>query len=407
MFDLDKWQEIYSTIKKNKLRTFLTAFSVAWGIFMLIILLGAGQGLQNGVMIQFEDDASNSIWINGGRTSKAFRGMNSGRRIRFSNEDFEYLKEVLPNIDAISARSFIRRSNTVAYGKEYGTYDISCCHPDYSALEKLKPTKGRFLNDIDIDQTRKVVAIGETVEKDLFKEESALGKYIKVSKVPFKVIGVFHDQERDMRRVYIPITTAQKVFEGHDRFRNISMTTQANLEESFQLVEIIRKKLAQRHTFDPEDQRAIFVWNSVENFVRTMQLFLGIKMFLWIIGIGTIISGIVGVSNIMLIVVKERTKEIGIRKAMGATPWSVISLILQESVIITAVAGYIGLTLGVFALEGISNLIGDAPFFQRPGVDLPVAIAATVLLVVAGALAGLYPARKAATIRPIEALRVD
>lgn len=405
MFDIDKWQEIYSTIKKNKLRTFLTAFSVAWGIFMLIILLGAGQGLQNGVLVQFEGDASNSIWVSSGRTSKAFKGMNSGRRIKFDNEDYTYLKRIVPNVDDISARVFLRMANTIAYKKEYGNYDIACCHPGYAALENLKPTTGRFLNDKDVLETRKVVIIGETVEKELFKKESSLGKYVNINKVPFKVVGIFHDEERDMRRVYIPISTAQRVFNGDNQFDNISMTTKANLEQSVQMVELIREKMAKRHSFDPEDQRAVRVWNSVENFVRTMSLFIGIKVFLWIIGIGTIISGIVGVSNIMLIVVKERTKEIGIRKAMGATPWSVVSLILQESVVITSIAGYTGLTAGVFLLEGLAALIGDAPFFQRPGVDLGVAVSATVLLVVAGALAGLYPARKAATIRPIEALR--
>jgi putative ABC transport system permease protein len=223
--------------------------------------------------------------------------------------------------------------------------------------------------------------------------------------VPFKVVGVFHDNERDMRRVYIPISTAQKVFAEQRSFDNISLTTTANVEQSNAMVADIRNKMATRHFFDPKDERAINVWNTVEAYARTMQLFLGIKLFLWVIGIGTIISGIVGVSNIMLIVVKERTKEIGIRKSLGATPMSVISLILQESIVITAVAGYVGLAMGVGLLELISSVMPDTPFFKNPSVDMTVAISATVLLVVAGALAGLYPARHAANIKPIEALR--
>jgi putative ABC transport system permease protein len=405
MFDLDKWQEIYSTVRKNKLRTFLTAFSVAWGIFMLIVLLGSGQGLQNGVASQFADDATNSIWVSSGQTSVTYKGMNSGRRIVFHNEDYDFLKRALNQVDAISARSFIQGSNQIVYEKQSGTYDVSCCHPDYAILENLKPTKGRFLNQEDIDKTRKMVAIGETVEKELFKDSSSVGKYVKVNGVPFKVVGVFHDNERDMRRVYIPISTAQKVFAEQRSFDNISLTTTANVEQSNAMVADIRNKMATRHFFDPKDERAINVWNTVEAYARTMQLFLGIKLFLWVIGIGTIISGIVGVSNIMLIVVKERTKEIGIRKSLGATPMSVISLILQESIVITAVAGYVGLAMGVGLLELISSVMPDTPFFKNPSVDMTVAISATVLLVVAGALAGLYPARHAANIKPIEALR--
>ncbi|MEN9443821.1 MAG: hypothetical protein RIS47_711, partial [Bacteroidota bacterium] len=315
------------------------------------------------------------------------------------------LKRALNQVDAISARSFIQGANQIVYEKQSGTYDVSCCHPDYAILENLKPTKGRFLNQEDIDKTRKMVAIGETVEKELFKDSSSVGKYVKVNGVPFKVVGVFHDNERDMRRVYIPISTAQKVFAEQRSFDNISLTTTANVEQSNAMVADIRNKMATRHFFDPKDERAINVWNTVEAYARTMQLFLGIKLFLWVIGIGTIISGIVGVSNIMLIVVKERTKEIGIRKSLGATPMSVISLILQESIVITAVAGYVGLAMGVGLLELISSVMPDTPFFKNPSVDMTVAISATVLLVVAGALAGLYPARHAANIKPIEALR--
>ena len=405
MFDIDKWQEIFSTIRKNKLRTFLTAFSVAWGIFMLIILLGAGQGLQNGVTNQFKGDATNSIWTSSGKTSKSFNGLNPGRRIIFDNHDYDYIRQHLQGIDAFSARFFVRGNNQVVYGKESGSYDICACHPDYGVLENLKVSKGRFLNDLDVDKNRKVIAIGELLEKEIFKDEDAIGKYLQVNGTPFLVVGVFHDEERDMRRLYLPITTAQKVFVGNNTFDNLSLTTNASLEESFEMVKRMRQIMGKRHNFDPEDERAVNIWNTVESFVRTMQLFLGIKLFLWVIGIGTIISGIVGVSNIMLIVVKERTKEIGIRKAMGATPGSIIGLIIQEAIFITGTAGYIGLVLGIGLLELISKNMPPTDFFMQPGVNLSIALGATLLLVFSGTLAGLYPANKAARIRPIEALR--
>jgi len=408
MFDLDKWQEIFNTIKKNKLRTFLTGFSVAWGIFMLIILLGSGQGLENGVKEQFKGDAKNSIWVNQGVTSIAYKGFKPGRRIRFTNEDRENIKK-LDHVDHISGRFSIWENTTLSYKNEYATYDIYACHPDYGYLETLEVTDGRFLNDLDISKYRKNVAIGEAVRKALFKEEDPLDKYIKVAGIPFKVVGVFDDEggDRDITRVYIPISTAQRVFNRGNNIYHISMTVgDASAEESAQTAEAIRTNLSKRHQFAPEDQRAIFVYNTLENYQQILGLFSGIRLFVWIIGIGTLIAGIVGVSNIMIVVVKERTKEIGVRKAMGATPWSIISLIMQESVLITAVAGYIGLLAGVGLLELVKPLVSESDgFFLNPEVDLKVALSALMILVIAGIVAGFIPARKASAIRPIVALR--
>jgi putative ABC transport system permease protein len=396
-------------MKKNKLRTFLTGFSVAWGIFMLIILLGSGNGLENGVKKEFEGDASNTIWVNQGQTSVPYKGMKAGRYIQFTNEDYEIVKANVPGIDKISGRLTIWQNNTISYKNEYVNYDIISCHPDYGYYETVDIVDGRFLNTDDIENIRKYTVISEIVRDALFKEEEPIGKYINISGVNFRVVGVFHDLggDRDMRRVYIPLSTAQMVYNQGNRIYNICITTEdLSIEESQMMVDQIRSNLAIKHKFDPADQRAIGVWNNIEQYKRFLDLFAGIRLFIWIIGIGTIIAGIVGVSNIMMIVVKERTQEIGVRKAMGATPFSIISLVLQESILITAVSGYMGLVFGVGLLELISPVFNETEtFFKNPEVDFRVAVSATLLLVISGAIAGFVPARKASAVKPVEALR--
>ena len=407
MFDIDNWQEIYSTISKNKLRTFLTGFSVAWGIFMLIILLGSGYGLENGVSKEFEGDATNTISINQGITSKAFQGYKPGRFIRFTNDDYEKVKP-MDKVEHISGRVNMRGSTVLSYKSEYGTFDILSIHPDYRYVEDLSMIVGRFLNDIDIEEKRKVVSIGKLVKEALFKNEEALGKYLNIGSIPFKVIGIFDDPggDRDLTRVYIPITTAQMVFNRGNRINRINITVgDATVEESEILVENIRKDFAQKHHFDIEDKRAIFIWNNVEQYQKFMRLFASIRLFIWVIGIGTIIAGIVGVSNIMMIVVKERTKEIGIRKALGASPASVVSLILQEAILITAFAGYVGLVCGVGLLELVSRNMEGVDYFANPEVNINVALLATLVLIISGAIAGFVPAKKAASVKPVVALR--
>lgn len=411
IFDVDKWQEIFSTMKKNKLRTFLTGFSVAWGIFMLIILLGSGNGLENGVRKEFEGDATNTIWINSGQTSIPYKGLKAGRFIQFTNEDHDLVERETPNIEHISSRLTIWQNNTLSYKNEYVNYDIISCHPGYGYYETLDVIEGRFINEDDVKEYRKSAAISTLVRDALFKTEDPMGKFIKVSGVPFKVVGVFTDigGDRDMQRIYIPISTAQRVFNQGNRIFNLCITTkEVDVEGSREMAEDIRYTLAGAHKFDPNDQRAVYVRNNIEEFKRFLNLFASIKLFIWIIGIGTIVAGVVGVSNIMMIVVKERTQEIGIRKAMGATPWSIISLILQESILITAFAGYVGLVMGVGLLEMISPLFDNSDtFFKNPEVDIWIALGATMILVVSGALAGFVPARKAASIKPIEALRYE
>lgn len=408
MFDADKWTEILSTIRKNKLRTFLTGFSVAWGIFMLIILLGSGNGLENGVKKEFESSAKNTIWIWNGQTSLPYKGMKPGRNIQMKNDDYAEIRRTIKEIDKGSPRFDMWGNNIISYKKENGVFNIRTVYPDYREIEKLDIISGRFINNTDLSQYRKVTTISTQVRDALFKGEPPLGKYINVRGIPFKVVGIFKDddgRDENMRMIYVPITTAQRIFSGNNNVNVIAVTVgDATAEESKLIESNVKSKLAQLHKFDVNDPRAIGSWNSVEEFTRFKKLFAGIRLFIWIIGFGTIIAGIVGVSNIMMIVVKDRTKEIGIRKAMGATPWSIISLVLQEAILITSFAGYIGLVLGVVVLETIGSKI-ESNFFSHPEVNLQVAIYALILLVGSGAIAGFIPARKAAAIKPIEALR--
>lgn len=408
MFDLDKWQEIFETISKNKLRTFLTGFSVFWGIFMLIILLGSGNGLRNGFKADFEDDAINSIWVYSGRTTMPYNGMKPGRRISFTDDDHYAIHDgKVSGLQNVASRLWLSNQPMV-YGDRKGNYQPIATDPGQIYAENAEILTGRFLNDLDLKERRKVIVLGEPIRKQLFPNGDHLGKFIKVGGIAFKVIGTFKDGggARDNRRGYIPMTVGQIVF---NRGRNVhamsSTIGDASPEESLIIEQGIRDKLAALHQFSPEDTRAVWINNTTDQFMEVINVLNAISLFVWIIGIGTIVAGIVGVGNIMMIIVKERTREIGIRKALGATPFSVVSLIILESVFITSIAGYLGLVAGVFALEGVSSLITDPGIFQNPEVDLATAFKATAVLVIAGTLAGLVPAIKAASISPIEALR--
>jgi len=415
MFDIDKWQEIFATIKKNKMRTFLTGFSVAWGIFMLMILLGSGNGLSNGVAANFMNDAVNSMWIWTGETTIPYKGMKSGRPIQFHNEDQDIVKKV-SGVGVTSGRYFMGNTR-YSYHKESGEYTTVTCQPELREIENIIINEGRFINNIDLLQNRKVIVLGLDIKKALFKDSTALGEYININKVPFKVVGICSEPgTTNTREGYIPLTTAQMIFNGNNQLHNLALTINAQtLEESKAIEEQVRMVLSREHKFDPKDEGAIGLFNKLERYIQTMKIFQAIKIFIWIIGIGTLIAGIVGVSNIMLIVVKERTKEIGIRKAIGASPSSVISLILLESIMITTIAGYIGLVTGTGLMELINYYMvksaganvaeqGES-IFLNPTVDFNIAISATLLLIVAGAIAGYIPAKRAASIKPIVALR--
>lgn len=409
MFDRDKWQEILFTISQNKLRTFLTGFSVAWGIFMLIVLLGSGTGLQNGAKEEFADTATNSLWVFSGQTSIPYKGIQPGRYIRFDNADFDWIDNQLASAKETSGRFYLG-SSVVSYKGETGSFQIRTVHPEHQYIEKTLTTTGRFLNKIDISERKKVVSIGSLVQKVIFKEEDPIGKYIQINGISFKVVGIFEDEggENEQEILYLPISTAQQVFNGSNQVDMFMFNIDENsgVEASKVIEQQVREKMAENHNFSPEDQRAMRFWNNVEDFQEIQNMFTGINIFIWIIGIMTIIAGIVGISNIMMIVVKERTKEIGIRKALGATPGSIIGLILMESILITSVSGYIGLVLGVGLIELVSSILPpDTAYFKNPEVNFQVAITATLILITAGAIAGIIPARKAAVIRPIEALR--
>jgi len=413
MFDLDKWQEIYSSIRKHKLRTALTAFGVAWGIFMLIILLGAGNALQSGAEYEFRDDAVNSIWVGPGTVSKPYKGLPIGRRLRFTNEDHNQTRDQIDGVQDITSRFYISGSFTTAYKNKSASFSVRCVHPGHQILENTIMVEGRYINELDLDERRKVACIGTLVKESLFGEEEAIGKYITIKGVDFKVVGVFKDTggEGEMQMIYLPIYTAQLAFNGQERVHRFMFTVgdDISVEESAVVVENLRKDLASRHNFDPTDKKAVRINNNVENFQRFMNLFFYIEVFVWFVGAGTLIAGIIGVSNIMLIIVKERTKEIGVRKALGATSWSIVSLIIQESIVITGTAGYFGLLGGIGLLQlyvYVKTEAGiDTGFFRDPYVDFRVALTAVVVLVIFGALAGLVPAIRAAKVNPVVAMR--
>ncbi|HKK39395.1 MAG TPA: ABC transporter permease [Cryomorphaceae bacterium] len=407
MFDLDKWQEILATIRKNKLRTFLTAFSVMWGVFMLVILLGASTGLHQGVMYSFADDAINSIWVYSGKTSMAYKGLKPGREIQYKNEDFENVRDLVDGVEYATARYMVWNAE-VSYGDEFSTYPLRAVNPDHQFIENSIIMQGRFLSPADLLEKRKVAVIGKEIVQDLFPDKNPLGEYVRVFGIPFKVVGVFEDtgNSREQRYLYIPLSAGQTVFGAGDDIQMFMVTTgNLSLPQSMRMSNEIDQMLRRRHTIHPDDESAISVRNNNEEFKEIADIMTGIEVFVWIIGAFTIIAGIVGVSNIMSIVVKERTKEIGVRKALGATPASVVFLILQESIFITALAGYIGLLLGVFTLEGVSKLIGEVEMFRNPEVDFNVALITLAVMVVSGALAGLFPSLRAARIKPVIALK--
>ena len=413
MFNIDTWQEIFFTIKQNKLRSFITAFNVAWGIFILIILMGFGSGFQHGVEFQFNDDATNSLWIRSGETSKPYNGIKPGREIRFTNQDYEAIKKI-EGIEYITGRYYLSGEFTVRYKNNVSFFNVRSCHPDHQYLEKTLVTSGRYLNAKDQKEKRKVTVIGEKVVEVLFGKVNPIGKYVNVNGIEYKVVGTFKDEGNDFEQkvIYIPISTAQIAYGGGSHIHQLMVTVGNATEAESRMIEAdILTYLSGKHNFDPTDKKAVRIFNGVVNFMKYMNLFKGIRFFLFIVGVFTLIAGVVGVSNIMLIVVKERTKEVGVRKALGATPNSIIGLFLQESMFITLTAGYVGLVAGYVFLDSgtfttmIYSFGFPEDFFMRPEVSLQGAVAATLVLAIFGGLAGYFPARKAAKVEPIEALK--
>lgn len=417
IFDLDSLREILTTIKKNKLRTGLTGFSIAWGIFMLIFLLGAGNGLKNGVTSNFASRAQNTMIIWGGKTSIPYKGMPIGKDIKFDDKDYDLIRNTLDNVQYVSAQ--IRQNKTISYEKEYGTWPLFGVHPDAAAINKIEPRKGRFLNDMDMDNRRKVIVINTEMEDILFKGEEAIGKFVTAEDIAFQVIGVYDDENgRSDIPAYIPFSVAKGLYNKNFGFDRIEFTLKDvdTQKDNEAYIENLRNKMGKLHTFDPTDKSALVVWNNVDDAIQAASIFNTITLFIWVVGIATLMAGIVGVGNIMLITVKERTREFGIRKAIGATPASVLKLVLLESVIITTIFGYFGMLAGIGLTELINYILESTgsgsgsngrTVFLNPTVDLNIAISATLVLVVAGVFAGYIPAKKAVSIKPIEAMRAE
>lgn len=414
MFDLDRWTEIYNTIKRHKLRTALTAFGVAWGIFMLIAMLGAGKGLENGVMKGL-DIAPNTVFVWSNRTSEAYKGLKAGRYIQLKTDDIEAIKANIPEVKVIAPRNRLNGEFAVTRHDKNASFEVFGDYPELFEVTKMLMVKGRFINHLDIKDRRKVVVVGEQVVRSLFEEEEeAIGKYIAIGGIYFKIVGIFRstgnaqDVARGAKIIHMPHRTMQQAFNQLNRVYWFAMLPKDGTPSS--VIETkVKTLLAERHTVAPNDLKAFGSANVEEEFKQIQGLFSGIAGFSWLVSIGTILAGIIGVSNIMLIVVKERTKEIGLRKALGATPWSVVSLIIQEAIVITAAAGYMGLLFGVGLIAGVNALLTgfelDLPFFTNPEVNLNTAVTATIVLIFAGAIAGLIPASKAARVSPVVALK--
>ena len=415
---IDLIQEIYGTIMRNKLRTALTGFSVAWGIFMLIVLLGAGNGLIHAFEKQSEDMMMNSMKIFPGYTSKPYQGMQEGRNISLDNRDREISAMAFPE-HVITAGATVSQSDvTLSYGKEFLSIGIDGVFPNYPELEAVKLKEGRFVNERDMSEKRKVMVLHEKTTNTLFPRTQPIGKYINASGVAYQVVGIYTDQNSFSPSALVPFTTLQAVYAKGDSIDNITFTTK-NLKdeadnEAFEAD--YRQVLGNVKRFDPTDDGAIWIWNRFTQYLQQQTATQILHIAIWVIGIFTLLSGIVGVSNIMLITVRERTHEFGIRKALGAKPISILWLIISESVTITTFFGYVGMVAGIAATEYMNVVAGkqtmDAgvfsmTFFENPTVDLSIAVQATLTLIIAGTLAGLFPALKAVKIRPIEALRAD
>src|SRR3989339_128598 len=418
MIDFDKWSEIMQALKKNRLRTFLTAFGVFWGIFMLVIMLGSGNGLHNAVYDNMGDFSTNSCFMWTQTTTMSYKGFSRGRRFNFNNGDTEMLLQNIPEIKALSPRLngwTNTEGNNAIRGDKAGAFSIMGDYPAWNVIDPYEITQGRFINDIDIKENRKVIAIGQKVVESLFLPgENPIGQYIKINGIYFNVVGTFKSKkgggqaEHEEQNIHMPFTTLQKTYNFGDMVGWYAISAHDDVP-----VDIVETKaraiLKSRHKIHPDDERAIGGFNVAKEFRKMNGLFLGINTLIWIVGIGTLLAGVIGVSNIMLVIVKERTKEIGIQRALGAKPIKVISQIISESVFLTSLAGILGLSSGVWLVELINRSLanGGGDMFKNPEVDIKVASIALIVLIISGAFAGLLPASRAVSIKPIDAIRQD
>jgi len=415
MVDLDTWMEIAVTARKSPLRTFMTAMGVFWGMFMLLVMLGFGAGLESGVAKNMGGMTTNAVFVWAQRTTLPHRGMQPGRWVGFNNGDVEAIMANVPGIEHFAPRNQLggwSRGNNISRGTRVGNFQVMGDVPEVHQIQPTVLLEGRFMNPLDLEQHRKIAVIGDQVADELFTaDEHPVGQSITIRGVYFQVVGVFEPEDtgdfgdRLSGSIYVPFTTFQRVFNYGDRvgwfsFTALPGTGAADLEDR------VRAELAKRHDVHPDDHQAFGSFNAGEEFDKLTDLFGAIRGFTWFVGVATLLSGVVGVMNIMLVVVRERTSEIGIRRALGATPASVVGHVVLESVVLTAVAGYAGVVAAVLVLELVAGIAGPAnEVMGQPGVDLTTALAAAAVLVATGVFAGLLPAYRAASIRPVEALR--
>ena len=414
----DGLQEILYSLQRNKLRTGLTAFGVFWGIFMLVLLLGAGTGLKRGIEKGFSSDVRNSMWIRATRTSIPYKGLAHGRSVQFTEADLVAIRRQVANVDIITAENPLGSARQadiqVTYGSNFGSFGVFGVAKGYFDIKRYQEYRmGRRLNDLDDDERRKVVVIGTRVKDRLFGDKNPLGEQVIVNGVNFTVVGVFYDsgwEGRMSERLYMPLNTFQKTFGVGENISIIALTPAEGFTGD-DITEELDTLLKQRHNVAPEDRKAIYIFDLAKQSAQVNATINAINFFIWFVGLGTLMAGIVGISNIMIITVKERTVEIGIRKALGAPPWNIIRTIILEAVIVTAFAGYAGLVLAVGLLELINftltSMKVELNYFSNPEVDFSVAMSALGILVGCGVLAGFFPAWHAARVSPIEAMRAQ
>ena len=410
MFDLDRWREIFQSINKNKLRSVMSGFTVAFAILLFTLLFGVVSGLKNTFEGAFVDNAVNSMIVRVWKTTKPFNGLQSGRRIQLKNPDYNYLAEKYDSkIDLMTARIF--KNFSISHKNKQDNYSITAVHPDHQFLEKTIITEGRYINQLDINEFSKVIVIGRLVKSDLFGEKPALGRRVNVGGISYKVIGIFSDDggDNEERVAYIPVTTAQKLYGNNDYLNQIRIgyNQDLNLDEAIAFGKLVERDMRSKLDIHPDDQSALSV-RSMAEVGKGVDVFMLALFFIVIfIDSGTLIAGIIGISNIMIFVIKERTKEFGIRKALGAKPSSIVGMVVQESVLITTIAGYLGLTLGTYVLSLIGNSLEKDYFIKDPSVSQGLVVGATFVLILSGLIAALVPARKASQIKPVVALRAD
>ena len=407
MFSRDRWLEIFDSIKKNKLRTFLSGFTVALGILIFVVLFGFGNGLDNTFEKFFKDDALNTMWVRSSRTSKPYMGYKANRRIEFDNKDLEDITNRFAfYIEGITPR--ISESGNIGYKLKSNNYSVRGVAPSHQKNEMTIMMQGRYINGLDVDNKERNVVIGRLVKQDLFGEEDALGKFVSGGGRSWKVVGVFQDDggDNEERIVYVPYTTLQLIQKNTDKLGQIiiSYKPEIGYGGAVAFESQLKKYLKQKKFIDPTDPRGIFIRSAASDLKENDQFKSALSSIILFVGIGTLLAGIIGISNIMVFVVKERTKELGIRKAIGATPGSIIGMILQEAIFITSISGYVGLLAGIGILKLVGNTLEEDYYITDPYVDLNTAILATFLLIAFGAFAGYLPAKRAASIKPIEAL---